>query len=204
MTSPFVRFATVGSAFLLLLFAGCKPEDDVRTYTVPKRTQPTQAIANSDPTAAKERTLGAIIPLDEKYSLFVKLRGPIDGVAPLEADFDAFVGSIKVSGADKPPTWTAPAVATWREGPAKPGLRSVTFQTGSVEKPIEMYLSAPFGGTLLENVNRWRGELGLRDVKVDELKDVTKEVPLGTVKAYRVDFKGPGGKGGMMPPFAGK
>jgi hypothetical protein len=83
-------------------------------------------------------------------------------------------------------------------------LRSATFQTGPQDKPIEMYLSAPFGGTLLENVNRWRGELGLRDVKADELKDVTKELPLGTVKAFRVDFKGPGGKSGMMPPFAGK
>ena len=39
----------------------------------------------------------------------------------------------------------------------------------------------------------------------EQLPAETKELLLGTVKAYRVDARGPGGKGGMMrPPFAGQ
>lgn len=187
---------------MIALASGCKPEPDVRAYTVPKEPKPKAAAP--EPTGPdKERTLGVVIPADDKFSLFVKLRGPIDALAPLEQDFDAFVGSIKLTGADKPPTWTAPPTATWREGPAKQ-FRIVTFQTGPADKPTEMVLSGPFSGSLLDNVNRWRGELGLRDIAAGELADVTKEIPVGTTKAVRVDLRGPGGKGGgmMAPPFA--
>ena len=194
---PVVFLAAVACAS-----AGCKPDDDIRTYTVPKEKDKPAAPKDAPTGPDKERTLGAIIPLDGKYNAFVKLRGPIEALEPLEKDFDAFVQTVRVNGPDKPPTWTAPASATWREGPPKQ-LRYVTYQTGPADKPVEMVLSGPFGGSLLENVNRWRGEVGLRNITEAELKGETTEIKLGDATAYRVDLRGPGGKGGgMLPPFA--
>jgi hypothetical protein len=80
-------------------------------------------------------------------------------------------------------------------------MRLVTFLPPGEGKQPELYLSQPFGGSLLDNVNRWRGEVGLPPVKETELSSVVTEVKLGDVKAYRVDFSGPGGKN-RMPPFA--
>ena len=53
-------------------------------------------------------------------------------------------------------------------------------------------------GGLLENVNRWRREVGLRELKQDELADTLTETTLGDKKAYTVDLRGPTWSGGMM------
>ena len=119
------------------------------------------------------------------------------------AAFDAFINSIRVpADLSEPLTYTAPKDG--REVPARPGqMRQVTFQFGPPDAPVDLYLSSPIGGNLLENVNRWRREVGLPEVTEAELPSVTTEVQLGGTKAYKMDFRGPGGKGGgmgMMPP----
>ena len=65
----------------------------------------------------------------------------------------------------------------------------------------DLYLSDPFGGSPLANVNRWLGEVGAKQITEAELPGVLKEIKLGDKKAYRVDLRGPGGKGGGMAPF---
>ena len=67
----------------------------------------------------------------------------------------------------------------------------------------DLYVSDPLGGDLLQNVNRWRTDfVGIP--AVTNVKDVVTEIQLGGTKAYRVDFRGPGGKGGGMGgPFMG-
>ena len=82
-------------------------------------------------------------------------------------------------------------------------MRVVTFVPPGSGKPPELYVSDPFSGTLLANVNRWRKEVGLKDVTEAELPTVTTEVKLGDVTAHMMDFRGPGGTSGM-PPFMGK
>jgi hypothetical protein len=186
------------------LLAGCGPNDGVRSYSVPKAAEPTPnppapADAPSGPT--KSRLLGAVIPVGGGSSRFVKFSGPSEKIDPHAAAFDELVSSIRVP-ANGPPTFTAPAGA--RPGPQKQ-MRLATFQFGPADAPVDLYISDPFGGTLLENVNRWRKEVGLAEVAEAELPTVTKEVRLGDVKAFTMDFRGPGGKGGMMtPPFAGR
>jgi hypothetical protein len=196
MTSPFPRLATVGTAVLLLLFTGCKPEDDVRTYTVAREKEPEKKPAPSPEAPDKYRMLGAIIPAEPGYSWFVKFVGPNEVVSPHEAEFDDFVKSIKTGTGGQKLTWTAPP--KWTEAPPRP-TRLVTLKNG----PAEMYLSGPFGGNLLDNVNRWRKEVGLRELKADELKDTLTEIPSNGVTANRVDLRGPTWSGGMVAPFAG-
>ncbi len=91
---------------------------------------------------------------------------------------------------DKPLTWSVPE--GWKEGPAKQ-FRIVTLQKEAVP---DLYLSDPFAGSLLDNVNRWRkGDAGIDAVSEADLPKSLTEIKLGTVNAYRVDIRGPGPKG---------
>jgi hypothetical protein len=183
---------------------GCGGTDDgVKTYKVATPDQKAKSEDDSgDAGPAKVRLLGAIIPAGGDTSFFVKFVGPIEKVDPHEKDFDAFLNSIRVPGeGGKPISWTVPA--GWKEAPARM-MRVVTIQKADGSSP-DLYISDPFSGSLLSNVNRWRtGDVGLKATTEAELPGLTKEVQLGTIKAHRVDFRGPGGKGGMSAPFMGK
>lgn len=187
MAVPTRVLAVATLAAAVCVASGCKPDDEIRSYTVPK--EPTAKEKKPDaPADDKYRMLGAVIPAEPGYFWFVKFVGPSEVVSPHEAAFTTFVKSIKPD--DKMPTWTVPA--TWTEAPPKP-TRLVTLKNGAAE----MYLSGPFGGTLQDNVNRWRREVGLRDLSEAEVKDGVAEVKLGDKTAYTVDLRGPTWSGGM-------
>lgn len=185
-----------GLLALALPGIGCKPEPDVQTYTVPRENEAEKKPIQSPGGEDKYRMLGAIIPAEPGYSWFVKFVGPSKVVSPHEAAFDDFVKSIKPGTGGQKLAWTVPP--NWSEAPPRP-TRLVTLKNGMAE----MYLSGPFGGSLLDNVNRWRKEVGLRELKADELKDTVTELPSNGVTATRVDLRGPTWSGGMVAPFAG-
>ncbi len=186
MRTPLRSVVAAVAAAVALSSTGCKPEDDIRAYTAPKEN--TAKAVKPDPDS-KYRMLGAVIPAEPGYWWFVKFVGPSEVVSPHKDDFDGFVKGIKPDATK--PTWTAPP--KWTEAPARQ-TRLATYTNGTAE----MYLSGPFGGTLLDNVNRWRREVGLRELKQDELADSATELMLGDKKAYTVDLRGPTWSGGMM------
>jgi len=188
---------------IALSLAGCKGEEDVRTYTVEREPEKALPAKGEQPPVgdAKYRFLGAILPAGERSFWFVRFFGPSQQVSPHEADFDKFLASIRVADGGRNLTWTVPT--GWKLGPAKQ-MRMVTL----IKDAAEFYVSDPISGTILENVNRWRTDFtGIAKVTEAELPSVTTEIVLGTTKAYRVDFRGPGGPsagGGMRGPFQGK
>jgi hypothetical protein len=199
------RAAGFAVAVGLLASFGCGSNDEIRTYQVAKPTDKTApVVVQAEPAPdgpAKVRLLGAVIPVKE-VSWFVKFTGPIEQIDANEKAFDEFLNSIKVTDDPrKPPEYKAPA--GWKELPARQ-MRLATFAVSEAPDAPQVYISTPFGGSLLENVNRWRGEVGAKPVTAAELPTATKELMLGATKAYRVDARGPGGKGGMMrPPMMG-
>ena len=194
--SPLCRRGVVAVLVVgLTAFLGCGPRDEIRTYDA--KRDPNEMPQAGGPESF--RLLGAIIPVGEN-SYFVKFGGPTELITPHEKAFDEFVASIRMSADGKQPTFTPPL--GWKEGAARQ-MRVATF-TPPGEKQPDMVVSTPFGGTLLMNVNRWRGDdAGLPHVTEADLPKVTTEVMLGTTKAYKVDFKGPGAKKKKMAPFAG-
>ncbi len=173
--------------------AGCRPADDVRTYTVPKSKDTPPAAAGED----TDRLLGALIPAADGQLFSIKLSGPVAAVSAQADAFRAFVESVRQSGdAGKPLTYTAPA--GWRAGPERQ-MRLATFFVSDGQKPLEVAVFPPFGGSLLENVNRWRGQVGAKVVTEAELAVAAPELKLGDSKAYYVDVRGSGGAGGMAP-----
>ncbi|MGL6097594.1 MAG: hypothetical protein ACRC7O_17570 [Fimbriiglobus sp.] len=205
MTLPPSARRLVALSFCLAV--GCAPAENIRTYTVPKATapaveKPTLPGMPAPVAGGPVRLLGAIVPVGGS-SRFVKFSGPDARITPHESAFDGFVKSLTVpAAANGELGFTPPAGATQVAGKM---MRQTTFQFGPPGETVDLYISDPFGGSLLENVNRWRGEAGLDPVTEAELPTVTSELNLGGTKAFKVDFRGPGGKGGMMtPPFAGK
>lgn len=193
MAVPTRVLALAVLAAMVALAFGCKPDDEIRSYTVPK--EPTGKEKKPDaPADEKYRMLAAVIPADDKYFWSVKLVGPSEVIAPLEDEFTAFVKSFKPEGdSNSPPTFTPPA--GWESAPPTQ-MRLATYKKGGVE----MYLSTPVGGGIEANVNRWREQVGLRKVSDAEVKAGMTAVKLGGKTAYTVDLRGPSWSGGMAGP----
>jgi ABC-type transport system involved in cytochrome c biogenesis permease subunit len=179
--SPLARL-TCGLAFASLTLAGCAEEDQIRTYEVPtanvgRSNDPPVAgpggaarpgAAGEDAVRQPARTLGAMVN-DGNQTWFFKLKGPLDAVTAHEEEFRRFVESLKFAGGR--PAWDVPG--SWKAKGGS-GMRMETFHLGDHQPPLELTV-IPLQITLdgdkwiLDNVNRWRGELDLPPLAAAEL-----------------------------------
>jgi hypothetical protein len=134
------------------------------------------ADAGTEPT----RLLAAIIPHDDRV-WFLTLKGPQPVIAAQKSNFEQFVHSIQFP-AGSAPSAGPPAPSTagerfrlsqwktpegWQEQPGSNAMRVTSFRVGSGEQTAEVIVSRiPQGqsGSLVDNVNRWRGQVGLGPV----------------------------------------
>lgn len=185
----------IGCGFVLVLAApGCRPPEDIT-----RTTEPHVEFRKPGPPT---RILGAIAPAREGQSWFFKLTGPPEAVGKQEQAFDEFLESLKFDdGAAKPVGWVLPE--GWREGPPRKG-RYATILIGTGEQALELTVLL-LGGSKLDNINRWRGQVGLRSVEDEkDFGDSVREVTTKQGRTItRVDLTGFAVDGGM-PPFAKK
>jgi hypothetical protein len=188
----------------LVALAGCSPAEQVTKYTAPKDPLDTDLIPDEPGEGEPAvRVLGAIAsapakPGEESWYFFKMQPSPPKAVERHAAAFDEFIQSLKFSP-DGPPTWTLPA--GWREVGSQGKERIATIRMKKSETTIELSVTR-FGGTLLSNVNRWREQAGAEPIKQDEIDTKCRVLTVDGRKVVVVDVSGPGGKGGMMPPFA--
>lgn len=186
---PVVRLSGLAVGLLLVL-TGCESEQ-VQSYRVPKEQQP--ALPTATPTT---RLLGAIYPRGDS-SWFLKLTGPLEAVGKVEKEFETLARSVRFADAEAKPTWELPQ--GWRQLPGD-AFRFATIKTGPDDSALDITVSTA-GGSLIANVDRWRGQLGLRPLGNEELLNtVSREIDANGVKAILVDMKG-GGSGRMFPPM---
>lgn len=185
---PGYRLLLFGS--LLLLSACSTPEEPIESYTIrsddevfaenstPKaaelRKRDLKAMQPKKP--EKARMLGLILIDDANgKGWFFKLTGPVDEVMVLpkgesESPFLKFAKSIRFLGGR--PDWTVPA--NWRQLPkgdprnnTSIGPRYATILTGKGEDAPPLTVNHlprgdfPIDRFVLDNVNRWRRQLGL-------------------------------------------
>jgi hypothetical protein len=128
-----------------------------------------------------KRTVCAIVPHGDQ-TWFFKLSGAADVVSAQKDNFDQFVRSIKFDqteaaapaepagpvaaapSSDQPLAYQAPG--GWEKEAETNQFRVVAFRIASAGGSGEMVVTqmARDSGTLVENVNRWRGEVGLEPV----------------------------------------
>ena len=193
----------MGVAFLAAL-AGCAPAEQVTKYTAPKEPLDADFVSDDpDEGEPKVRILGAIAPAGkagENDWYFFKIGPTKPKAVERHAEaFEAFVRSLKFPQ-DGPPTWTVPA--GWREVGSQSRDRIATFRMKKSETAVDLAVTR-FGGTLLDNINRWRAQqAGADPITEAEIETRCRVLTVDGRRVVVVDVSGPGGKGGMMPPFA--
>lgn len=183
------RYQLVLLCALALGLVGCQEEPHVRRYQVPKVEPPKPA------DVAGVRLLAAILP-ERDGTWFIKLVGPARQIDELAEPFERFVRSIRFTeDAKKPINWTVPE--GWRGLPDIGLGRYATFRIGPKERAVEVRITllGREAGTVLANVNRWRGlDLGLGEIGAEDLGKVTRIETIGGVTATLVDMSGPGSR----------
>jgi hypothetical protein len=196
-----LRPAALGLALLLL--AGCGRDEPIGHYTVAKEPgQKPSALANAP---QETRALAAILARPDA-TWFFKLSGPPAAVAGQRDAFERLVQSVKFPPGGLEIDWQLPP--GWSREPGTPG-RFATLRIKDEKAPslaATVVKLGPDAGSLLANVNRWRGQIGLGDVDEGQLKELVREVKTDAGTVQMVDMTGPGvaGGGGMgMPPPGG-
>ncbi len=128
------------------------------------------------------------IVLQEPRAWFFKVMGPSAEIEKYEKEITAFLKSTSFTdGENSEPKYVPPA--SWKQAPPRP-MRHATFVFGDPKSPLEMSI-IPLGipgddinKYLLENVNRWRRQVGLlEDIKPDQLDDNLETMQMQNVQA---------------------
>lgn len=205
--------ATLFAVSLSVSLSGCRPSEGIADYKVLKHAElqkergGTAAGPVAPEPAKPQRMLGAILPQGDQLWFF-KLTGDPDPVAAAEPAVREFLKSITFPKPDAP-AWTLPE--GWRDSDRSHPMRFATLLIGTGTPPLELTVSMlPQGAgalseMLLANVNRWRGQLGLRSLADGELTGQSEELESAAGKVVLVNLLGESSGGGGMGagPFAG-
>lgn len=193
------RFRIVLLLAISSLLLGCTQEDPIVSYTVKKHDliqipvtvggdegsegpalnapfmRPPSSngpLTMDDPT---DRMLAGLI-LDGDAAWFIKGMGPIGQFGEdVSTQFDTLLSSISLSGTDKP-NWDLGDV--WTELPGS-GMRAANLQLGEVVFSV-IRLGIPAGtkerSYVVDNVNRWRGQLGLGPIDSSQLAGMSHKI----------------------------
>jgi len=216
--------AVLASACLLVAFNGCGEGPQITKYQTPKE-QPAAStteqggatnggsgsksmgpmapsVGGAQASAGKGRMLAAIVPQDDRVWFF-KLMGDDAGVAKQVESFDSFVRSVEFDGGQ--PKWSLPD--GWKEKPGS-GMRFATVNTGQPKLDVSV-ISLPTPQDVLENVNRWQGQLQSPSLTEDQLAKKAQQIEIGGQTATVVNLAGTLQAGGGAPfmrgggPFSG-
>jgi len=183
---PQLRTRQILCLVLALAAAGCKEDDSIRAYTVPKQRQ------------WPPRLLAAMIPAGEKI-WFVKLSGAEPKVAAEKSAFEQFVTSIKFKDDKDPPTWSLPD--GWRQIAGKTQTREATLRTGSESLEVSITALGKEASDLKSNVDRWRGQIGLKPVaNAAELEAISRQITVDGKPVTLIDMTGVIGGSAMSTP----
>lgn len=165
---------------VLLALIGCREQEQIRYYLAPKESVP----------EAPARRMLAVMASHGQDVWFFKFDGRKKDVSEHEADFDAFVRTVRFQDReDAPLTWTNPPGWRRRTGPRP---RFATLYTGPKSKRVEITITrlGPEAADVRPNLDRWRGQLGLGPLSDAEFGQLVNNSQVDGVKATRVDFVG--------------
>ncbi len=192
------------------LLCGCEHQEQVASYTVPRH----ESLQTPEFLAATERRkpqparmLAAIVPHGLKLWFF-KLQGPPDDVAARDGEFHELLKSVRFVN-DSKMEWTLPA--TWREMPGNENRYATLVLSDN--PPLEVTVTVLGAGgddrtqQLLNNINRWRGQLNLPHMEADDLPTRTETIKAGELTITVINIVGKAdpkpAMGGGVPPMMG-
>ena len=188
---------------LVSISFGCNEPEQIRQYRVEKsrsdlgeigaKKLPEAATNPSQPVASR---MVVAIAVKSDATWFYKITGSIPAVNESESEWQAFLKSIEY-GSDGKPEWKLPE--GWILGPPKPMRFATVLNSSSSDGRVEISVSSLGPNQdLLNNVNRWRNQLGLKPIAQDELELTTIESSAGEMKVF--DATGMLASNSMMAP----
>jgi hypothetical protein len=164
--------------------SGCAPKEEIEAYTAPaERFAPTKRVP--------VRLLAALVPVSDREYWVFKVSGRENLVTETESAIVAFLKTVKL-GADKDEkiSWKVPN--EWVEQPGDGKFRYRTFEIPTTGDELELTLSHfPHQRMkLLENINRWRGQINRNPITNAEIPLVSRTIPTADGEATLVDVKG--------------
>lgn len=186
------RRQCLSGIFLGLALAGCAKEEEIGRYQVP-HVEPLKFTAAAPKKGRPpDRLLAALFQRGERMWFF-KVEGSREAVAEVKPGFDTFLRTVRFPDQGKAPVeWTLPP--GWKEDPKRQSkfvkrYNTLVIPTDSQE--LELTVTTFEKSSILENVNRWRKQVGLPEVPEQRLKEVTQTIQVGGVEALVVDVSRP-------------
>lgn len=172
-----------------LALAGCQEQEQIRSYDVPKEASTVAATTES------KRLLAVMVPR-EKEVWFFKLMGTEHAVADTALAFDRFLESVRFTDKEHEPIqWKIPD--GWKETAGAGELYARLRKEGDESAPVITVTKLPPGAKdPRANIDRWRGQLGLRPIDEEALQKLVGNVKVDGVPSTRVDFVGAPSKRG--------
>lgn len=183
------------AALLLSVLVGCRPAARIQTYEAPKLPEKKKP----------DRMLGAIA-FQEDTAWFFKSTAAREVADAIEPEFKSLVQSVRF-GEDGQPQWELPS--GWSKSDEVVQLRYATLKANANGKQVDVTISKlPFSGNaedqyVLNNVNRWRGQLGERPAMMIELQRDLEKLPMASGEEallVRLDGKQKGGPPSSQMP----
>jgi hypothetical protein len=214
LTPRFVVLAVVVCALGAFSASGCKPAEEITSYDLPLPPEPEpthrmlaalapdpidQALLKTlrDQSRAESKRRGEQANDDaipDQVAWFFKVVGPLGAVERITGDFDAFIGSLELRGGVRP-NWSLPK--GWEEDSSvRVEGRDATIRIGEGSDALELTVSRMAAPKELEprlvlnNINRWRGQMKLRPIAYSEFDTETRTIEVDKGKATVVDLKG--------------
>ena len=188
--------------FGVVLIAGCREREDITTVIEPHAADvipagPAKAATKS--ASVPGRLVGALLDHGDS-TWFFKALGPDDAVRRQVSQIKGLLVGLKFE--NDQPVWKLPE--GWKEERNNPG-RYATLLMDDAQPPLELAVSRfPGGQNLADNVNRWRGQVGLPSQSPDEVAKSIEEIKTAGGTARYVELAGNySPESSAMPPFAG-
>ena len=189
----------------LVFVWGCRDSEGIRKYRVPKSRSDlgeiglkklpedsAQGAASTPASKPLPARMFVAIAEREQAAWFFKVTGPVEAVDSKEEQWKAILNSVEFNDSGRP-DWDLPE--GWIVGPPKT-MRYATLLSPREDGPVEISVSnlSP-NQNLLDNVNRWRVQLGLDSIEKEELELKTIDSKSGEMKVFdatgKLDLSGP-------------
>jgi len=181
---------------------GCGGQEPVRSYDVPKpdvvyaenHVEPGASNSRTDtavqePREPTDRMLGAVVPHGDTTWYF-KMTGPTAAVAKQVSKFRDLIQSLTFDGTGKP-VWKLPT--GWQEKPGA-GQRLATLSVNVDGQSLELSIipmpTSASSQSLLDNINRWRRQMGRETLAAEQLDKQTVKLQLADGTATLINFAG--------------
>lgn len=178
---------------LISVALGCRPAEEITTYTASRTEPPREVIDYSMYARRLDHTLAAILP-QGKRAWFFKLSAPASVVDRQRDGFLTYLKSVSPGATDEAlPTWQLPA--GWEEKEPTSEFISKVIAIPDESGPVELTVSSldlagDWNDFVARNVNRWLGQLNQGPLEAAHIAKLTQQVATAAGPATVIELAG--------------